>query len=257
MNASIQVTRDPSVQYLLRLGDTCLIHAQRLAEWCGHAPILEEDIAMTNIALDYIGQARALLTLAGQREGAGHDEDQLAYLREERDYVNLTLVELPRGDFAVAMIRAYLLASLLRHVWRALESSRDEALAAIAGKAIKEVRYHAQHAGEWVVRLGRGTPESARRAHDALNALWPYLREAFVADPVDDHAHATGFGPRWADLHDAWHTEVVQTLAAAGLEPPPTTRFESAGKFGRHSEHMGYILAELQHLQRAYPGGAW
>lgn len=257
MTASIQVSRDPSVQYLLRLGDTCLIHAQRLAEWCGHAPVLEEDIAMTNIALDYIGQARALLTLAGQREGAGHDEDQLAYLRDERDYMNLTLVELPRGDFAVAVLRIYLLASVLRHVWQALVHSSDDELAAIAGKAIKEVRYHEQHAGDWVVRLGHGTPESARRLSDALQLLWPYLREPFSVDAVDEHAKSTGLGPRWADLHEAWLGDAGETLGRAGLEVPSASKFESTGKWGRHTEHMGYILADLQHLQRAFPGGAW
>jgi ring-1,2-phenylacetyl-CoA epoxidase subunit PaaC len=257
MNASIRVSDDPSVQYLLRLGDTCLIHAQRLAEWCGHAPILEEDIAMTNIALDYIGQARALLTLAGEREGAGHDEDQLAYLREERDYRNLTLVELPRGDFAVAVVRIYLLASLLQLIWEALAGSSDEELAAIAGKAVKEVRYHKQHAGDWVIRLARGTDESARRTQGALDMLWPYFREPFSEDAVDDHAKATGLGPRWADLQDAWLAEIGDTLAEAGLATPKATRFESTGKFGRHSEHMGYVLADLQHLQRAFPGGVW
>ena len=257
MQASIQVSRAPAIQYLLRLGDTCLIHAQGLAQWCGHAPILEEDIALTNIALDYIGQARALLTLAGEREGAGHDEDQLAYLREERDYLNLTLVELPRGDFAVAVLRIYLLAALLRFTWAALADSSDAELAAIAGKAIKEVRYHEQHAGDWVVRLGQGTDESAQRLSAALRTLWPYLREPFIADDVDEYAKSSGLGPRWADLHDAWLADVSATLTDAGLEVPKPTRFESTGKFGRHSEHMGFILTELQYLQRAFPGGAW
>lgn len=261
MNASIEtsirVSRAPSIQYLLRLGDTCLIHAQRLAEWCGHAPILEEDIALTNIALDYIGQARAVLTLAGQREGAGHDEDQLAFLREERDYLNFTLVELPRGDFAVAVLRIYLLASVLRLVWASLATSTDEELAAIAGKAIKEVRYHEQHAGDWVVRLGHGTPESARRLDAALRMLWPYMREPFAPDVVDEHAKATGLGPQWSDLRETWLADVGVTLANAGLDIPAGSRFVSTGKYGRHSEHMGYILADLQHLQRAFPGGAW
>ncbi|HTJ94329.1 MAG TPA: 1,2-phenylacetyl-CoA epoxidase subunit PaaC, partial [Pararobbsia sp.] len=222
-----------------------------------HAPILEEDIALTNIALDYIGQARAVLTLAGEREGAGHDEDQLAYLRDERDYRNLTLVELPRGDFAVAVLRIYLLASLLHRVWHALASSNDAELSAIAGKAVKEVRYHERHAADWVVRLGHGTDESARRLRDALDVLWPYMREPFLSDPVDDNAKASGLGPRWADLQQAWLAGVDEIFSAAGLATPKPTRFESTGKFGRHSEHMGPLLAELQHLQRAFPGGAW
>ena len=159
MQASIKVSRDPAVQYLLRLGDSCLIHAQRLAEWCGHAPILEEDIALSNMALDLVGQARAVLTRAGELEGAGHDEDQLAFLRDERDYLNLTVVELPRGDFAVTVLRNFAMATLLKLLWQHLQQSSDAELAAIAGKAVKEARYHQQHAGDWLLRLGDGTDE--------------------------------------------------------------------------------------------------
>ena len=157
MQASIKVSRDPAVQYLLRIGDSCLILAQRLAEWCGHAPVLEEDIALSNMALDLVGQARAVLTRAGQLEGAGHDEDQLAFLRDERDYLNLTLVELPRGDFAVTVLRNFVMATLLKLLWQRLQQSNDAELAAIAGKAVKEARYHQQHAGDWLLRLGDGT----------------------------------------------------------------------------------------------------
>lgn len=255
--ASIAISRDPAVQYLLRLGDTCLIQGQRLAEWCGHGPVLEEDIALTNMALDLVGQARALLTRAGQADGQGHDEDQLAFLREERDYFNPTLVELPRGDFAFTMVRSAMVATLLKLVWERLATSSDAELAAIAGKAVKEARYHQQHAADWVARLGDGTGESRRRTQAALATLWRYMPELFVPDAVDEAAHAAGLGPRWADLREAWMAEMAQILTAADLAVPQESAFRSTGRQGVHSEHMGYILAEMQHLQRSFPGGVW
>ena len=255
--ASIAISRDPAVQYLLRLGDTCLIQGQRLAEWCGHGPVLEEDIALTNMALDLVGQARALLTRAGQADGQGYDEDQLAFLREERDYFNPTLVELPRGDFAFTMVRSAMVATLLKLVWERLATSSDAELAAIAGKAVKEARYHQQHAADWVARLGDGTGESRRRTQAALATLWRYMPELFVPDAVDEAAHAAGLGPRWADLREAWMAEMAQILAAADLAAPQESAFRSTGRQGVHSEHMGYILAEMQHLQRSFPGGVW
>jgi ring-1,2-phenylacetyl-CoA epoxidase subunit PaaC len=254
---SISISRDPAVQYLLRLGDTCLILGQRLAEWCGHGPILEEDIALSNMALDLVGQARALLTRAGQVEGLGRDEDQLAFLRDERDYVNPTLVELPRGDFAFTMVRNTMVSTLLKLIWERLADSSDAELAAIAGKALKEARYHQQHAADWVVRLGDGTAESRRRTETALAALWRYTPELFAADAVDEAAHASGLGPRWADVRDAWTAEMADILAAASLPVPQATAFVSTGRQGVHSEHMGFILAEMQYLQRSFPGGAW
>ena len=255
--ASIAISRDPAVQYLLRLGDTCLIQGQRLAEWCGHGPVLEEDIALTNMALDLVGQARALLTRAGQADGQGYDEDQLAFLREERDYFNPTLVELLRGDFAFTMVRSAMVATLLKLVWERLATSSDAELAAIAGKAVKEARYHQQHAADWVARLGDGTAESRRRTQAALATLWRYMPELFVPDAVDEAAHAAGLGPRWANLREAWMAEMAQILAAADLAVPPESAFRSTGRQGVHSEHMGYILAEMQHLQRSFPGGVW
>ncbi|WP_440108587.1 1,2-phenylacetyl-CoA epoxidase subunit PaaC [Acidovorax sp. BL-A-41-H1] len=254
---SISISRDPAVQYLLRLGDTCLILGQRLAEWCGHGPILEEDIALSNMALDLVGQARALLTRAGQVEGLGRDEDQLAFLRDERDYVNPTLVELPRGDFAFTMVRNAMVATLLKLIWERLADSSDAELAAIAGKALKEARYHQQHAADWVVRLGDGTAESRRRTEAALAALWRYTPELFAADAVDEAAHASGLGPRWADVRDVWTAEMADILAAASLPVPQATAFVSTGRQGVHSEHMGFILTEMQYLQRSFPGGAW
>lgn len=259
---SIQPGRDPAVQYLLRLGDFCLIHAQRLGEWCGHAPILEEDIALTNLALDLIGQARALLTRAGQvghERGApaAFDEDQLAFLREERDYLNPTLVELPRGDFAFTVLRNAMAATWLRLMWERLVHSSDAELAAIAAKALKEARYHEQHAGDWVVRLGDGTEESRQRMEAALAQLWRYAAELFTDDATDAAARASGLGPSWSELREPWQAEMAALLQEATLDMPAESAFRSTGRNGVHSEHMGFILAEMQHLQRAYPGGVW
>jgi ring-1,2-phenylacetyl-CoA epoxidase subunit PaaC len=260
-SSSIAVSSDPAVQYLLRIGDTCLIHAQRLGEWCGHAPIVEEDIALTNMALDLIGQARAVLTRAGTLEaalgGEPHDEDQLAFLRDERDFRNCTIAELPRGDFASTTVRNLALAVFFELLWERLAESTDEELAAIAGKAVKESRYHREHAADWVVRLGDGTVESAARTRAALDLLWPYVAEIFEADAIDEAAAAGGLGPRWADLQAPWRERIGAVLAAAGLAMPAERAFRSTGKAGRHSEHLGYVLAEMQFLQRAYPGGVW
>jgi ring-1,2-phenylacetyl-CoA epoxidase subunit PaaC len=257
MQGSIEVNHSAAVQYLLRIGDTCLILGQRIAEWCGHAPILEEDIAMSNMALDLIGQARAVLTHAGQVEGLGHDEDQLAFLRDERDYRNPTLVELPRGDFAFTVMRNAMVATLMKLLWERLRESGDAELAGIAGKAVKEARYHQQHAADWVVRLGDGTAESRVRIEKALRDLWLYVPELFESDAVDEAAQAEGLGPRWADLQAPWLADMRTILAEATLAEPKESAFRSTGKRGVHSEHMGFILAEMQHLQRAFPGGVW
>ena len=261
MQASIKLSPEPSVQYLLRIGDTCLVLAQRLAEWCGHAPMLEEDIALSNMALDLVGQARAVLTRAGQLEAANggelHDEDQLAFLRDERDFRNLTLVELPRGDFAATQLRNLAMSTFLELLWQRLESSSDAELAGIAGKAVKEARYHREHAADWVVRLGDGTSESTARSKAALEWLWPYVAEIFESDAVDEHAAAQRIGPRWSDLRDEWRARFAAVIAEAGLALPADRAFRSTGKLGRHSEHLGYILAEMQHLQRTFPGGVW
>jgi len=255
MQGSVQLRSDPATQYLLRIGDTCLILGQRLGEWCGHAPVIEEDIALTNMALDLIGQARAVLTHAGKAQG--FDEDQLAFLRDEPDYLNPTLVELPRGDFAFTMLRNLMVATWLKLLWQRLAASSDAELAAIAGKALKEARYHQQHAADWVVRLGDGTPESRRRSETALAQLWPYAAELFEADAVDDAARASGLGPGAAELQEPWLAEMDQVLAEAALTAPKESSFRSTGRRGIHSEHMGHLLAEMQHLQRAYPGGVW
>lgn len=269
MNAtaeSIRLNRSPALQYVLRIADSCLIHAQRLAEWCGHGPVLEEDIALTNMALDLLGQARALLTHAATLDGHGRDEDQLAFLRDERDYFNLTLVEQPMrrssahapgGDFADTVLRNLLLGAWLHALWGRLVSSNDAELAAIAGKALKEARYHVQHAGDWVVRLGDGTPESSARMKAAVERAWPYTAEMFRDDAVDGHAAASGLGPARSALRDDWQREIAAVFDEAGLAMPAATPFCSTGTQGVHSEHMGFILAEMQSLQRQHPGGRW
>ncbi len=257
MTASIQLQRAPEVQYLLRIADTNLILAQRIAEWCGHAPALEEDIALSNMALDLVGQSRALLTRAGELEGRGHDEDQLAFLRDERDYFNATLVELPRGDFAFTVLRNLFVATWAKLLWERLVDSSDAEVAAIAGKAVKEVRYHQQHAADWVVRLADSTDEARRRVDAALDDLWRYTSELFGADAVDAHALATGLGPRWADLQGPWLDEITAVFDEAGLALPKASGFRPTGTRGVHSEHMGFILTEMQHLQRSFPGGVW
>ena len=261
MQGSIPIQQSPASQYVLRLGDTCLILGQRIAEWCGHAPVLEEDIALANMALDLIGQSRGLLTHAGALEGDGHgrvyDEDQLAFLRDERDYRNVTIAELPRGDFAFTSLRNAMMATWFKLLWERLADSSDRELAGIAGKAVKEARYHQQHAADWVVRLGDGTDESRQRTQAALAQLWRYVPELFDADAVDAAAVASGLGPSWADLREPWFAEMGAILADAQLDVPAERAFLSTGKRGIHTEHMGYILTELQHLQRAYPGGVW
>ena len=257
MQASISLPTDPKLQYLLRIGDACLILGQRLGEWCGHAPIIEEDIALTNMALDLIGQARGVLTLAGDQCPQDYDEDQLAFLRDERDYLNPTLVELPRGDFAFTVLRNAMVATWLKLLWERLRDSADAELAAIAGKALKEARYHQQHAADWAVRLGDGTEESRQRCEAALQRLWLYTPELFEDDAVETAARASDLGPAASELREPWLAEMREIFGEAGVALPKDTAFRSSGKRGVHSEHMGYILSEMQYLQRAFPGGAW
>jgi ring-1,2-phenylacetyl-CoA epoxidase subunit PaaC len=236
--------------YILRLADTCLIWSHRLSEWCGHAPVLEEDIALANTALDLLGQARALLSLVG-------DEDRLAYHRDEREFVNVTLAELPKHDFAFTVLRNFVLASWALLMWQRLAASSDAALAGVAAKAAKEARYHREHAADWVVRLGDGTEESSRRMQSALERLWPYTNELFDHDAVDAAAAAQGLGPRWSELREAWLADVQAVLGEAQLPLPPQSTYRSEARRGVHSEHMGRLLAEMQFLQRAYPAGVW
>jgi ring-1,2-phenylacetyl-CoA epoxidase subunit PaaC len=245
------------LQYVLRVADSSLILGQRLSEWCGHGPVIEEDIALTNVALDLIGQARLLLTHAGKLEGAGRDEDALAFLRVEGEFRNVSLVELPNEDFARTILRNFLYAAFQAELWERLARSADSELAAIAAKSAKETRYHVQHAAEWTLRLGDGTAESHARMQRALDYLWPYTAELFTPTPEDEAAAAAGIGPAWPSLQPAWEARVVPLLQQATLTVPKRTPFVSHGKIGRHTEFLGRLLTEMQYLQRTYPGARW
>jgi ring-1,2-phenylacetyl-CoA epoxidase subunit PaaC len=248
---------DQHLEYLLRLADSPLILAQRLSDWCGHGPVLEEDLALSNMALDLIGQARLLLAHAGQVESIGRDEDQLAFLRAENEYRNLTLVELPNGDFGQTVMRNFLFSAHQVELWQRLQSSTDTKLAAIAAKSVKESAYHLRHSADWVVRLGDGTEESHRRMQAALDTLWPYTAELFDPDGVDRAVASSGIGIDPSTLKPDWLTLVSQIVDEATLSQPTDTPVISTGKSGRHSEHMGHLLGELQYLQRAFPGAQW
>jgi ring-1,2-phenylacetyl-CoA epoxidase subunit PaaC len=245
------------LDYLLRLGDSSLILGQRMSEWCGHGPVLEEDIALANIALDLIGQARLLLTHAGQVEGQGRDEDALAFRRPEHAYRNVSMVELPNEDFGRTVLRNLLVTSFQAQLWQALVTSADEQLAAIAAKSLKETRYHLSHSADWTVRLGDGTDASHARMQRALDYLWPYTAEFFCATPEDEAVAAAQLGVAWPRLQAAWEADVLPVLEQATLTVPARTAFLSRGKLGVHTEHMGHLLAQMQYLQRAYPGGTW
>ncbi|WP_337882364.1 1,2-phenylacetyl-CoA epoxidase subunit PaaC [Chromobacterium haemolyticum] len=243
------------IEYALRLGDNTLLLGQRLGEWCGHAPELEDDIALSNIALDLIGQTRLLLSLAGEWEGRGRDEDALAYLRDASEFRNLTLLELPNGDFGQTVLRVALFSAYQVALWRALSGGPEPRLAAIAGKVLAESRYHLRYAAEWVVRLGDGTDESRRRMQQALAHWWPYLAEMFDNDALE--RRLDGVAPPAAFLRNEWETLMLPVLAEATLRLPLGTAYRSGGKRGEHSEALGHVLAEMQFLQRAYPGGRW
>ncbi len=250
-------TETAHLDYVLRLGDSALVLGQRLSEWCGHGPVIEEDIALTNMALDLVGQARLLLTHAGRLEGRGRDEDALAFLRDEAQFRNLAICELPNADFGRTTLRNLLFAALQLPLWQALAHSRDAQLAAIAAKSEKETRYHLQHASDWTIRLGDGTAESHARMQRALEDLWPYTAEFFAPTATDEVVQAAGIGPSFAALAAAWESAVLPVLDVATLNVPARTPFLSRGKQGVHTEHLGHLLAEMQHLQRAHPGATW
>jgi ring-1,2-phenylacetyl-CoA epoxidase subunit PaaC len=243
----------PLFEYTLGLADDALISAQRMGWWISRAPELEEDVAMANIGLDQLGQARSLLTYAAELEGEGRTEDGLAYLRDEREFRNVKLVERPMTDFGVAMARLLAFATYQLHLYRALSTSSDTTLAGIAAKAVKEVAYHVDHASRWVLRLGDGTDESHTRMQAALDAEWPYLAELFtpidpsLADRVADPAH----------LEVAVVADVRQVVTEATLAMPEVSRALGGGRQGLHTEHLGYLLAEMQHLHRSHPGATW
>ncbi len=246
-----------SFHYVLQLGDNTLILAQRLGEWCGHGPVLEQDIALTNIALDLLGQARMLLTYAGELEGKGRSEDGLAYFRDEPEFRNVLLVEQPNEDWAYTIARQFFFDTFNFYNYQALLKSRDERLAAIAEKALKEVTYHLRFSSEWVIRLGDGTGTSHQKIQTAIDDLWKYTGELTTPVTTDREAAEAGIGADLATIGPLWQTKVRAVLREATLQAPATGWMQQGGKEGRHTEHLGYILAEMQHLQRTYPGQNW
>ncbi|MGQ0649450.1 MAG: 1,2-phenylacetyl-CoA epoxidase subunit PaaC [Gemmatimonadaceae bacterium] len=244
-------------EYLCRLGDDRLVLGHRLSLWCGHAPILEEDIALANFALDFIGQASALLRLAGDVEGKGRNDDALAFHRDEYEFRNVQLVELPIGDFAFTLVRQYLFDAFDVLLLARLAKSSHEELAGIAAKALKEAKYHVRHSAEWVVRLGDGTEESHRRTQEALDQLWAFSAELFVPDETDRAMAEQGIGVDPATLRTPWDLSLRETMARATLTIPQDARVVSGGRRGRHTEYLGHMLAEMQILPRSHPGAKW
>ncbi|HRO10220.1 1,2-phenylacetyl-CoA epoxidase subunit PaaC [Amaricoccus sp.] len=242
---------------LLRIGDSTLILGHRVSEWCGHSPALEEDIALANVALDLIGQTQMWLGLAGEVEGKGRSADDLAYLRDAWDFRNLLIVERPNGDFGHTLMRQFLFDAYHLELLKALAGSSDPRVAEIAVKAAKEVAYHLERSSDLVIRLGDGTDESHRRMQAALEALWPYTGEMFLSDEKDAEAAAAGRIADPASLRPAWERTVRDVLGAATLTIPEGAFAHKGGKRGVHTEHLGYILADMQFLQRAYPGATW
>jgi len=254
---SIVFQGSPLAHYVLARADDALVLGHRLSEWCGHAPMLEEDLALTNIALDLIGQARALYTYAAELEGKGHDEDDLAYLREDRHFHNLLLLEQPNGDFAVTCVRLLLFSAFAEPYWQLMQSSSDSQLAAIAAKAEKECAYHLRHASQWVIRLGDGTEESHRRTQNALDALWIYTGELFETSGDEQALIAQGIAADPEAIRPIWQNTVTAVLMEATLQVPSVSWMQTGGRRGLHSEHLGHMLAEMQYLQRTYPGAEW
>jgi ring-1,2-phenylacetyl-CoA epoxidase subunit PaaC len=245
------------VRYVLRLADTSLILGQRLGEWVGHAPQLEEDLGLANLALDLIGQARLLLSHAGELEGRGRDEDTLAFLRDAPEFVNLALVEQPNGDFGHTIVRQWLTDTWQLVLYGALVESADARLAAIAAKAVKETRYHRRFSSGWLVRLGDGTIQSHARVQRALDELWRFTHELFSPDDTDVLVAAAGIAPDLQSLAPAWSAHIGADLEAATLTRPPDAPYPWHGKRGAHTEHLSHLLAEMQQLPRAHPGARW
>ena len=243
--------------YVLQLADTSLLLAHRLSEWCGHGPVLEQDLALANIALDLLGEARSYYQYAAELEGAGRTEDDLAYLRSAVEYRNPLLVEQPNGDFAHTIVRQFLYDTFHYHLLLQLQQSPDAQLAAIAEKSVKEAAYHIKWSSEWLIRLGDGTAESRRRAEAALSSLWRYADELTTPTSAEQALQAAGLVPDYAEIRRQLDAHVARVFAEATLPVPQGVFMQQGGKTGRHSEHLGYLLAELQYVQRAYPGLEW
>lgn len=252
---TITVTEAPLVTYCLRHADNALVLGHRLSEWTGRAPMLEEELALANMGLDLIGQARSLYAAAGEQEG--RDEDALAYRRDVAGFKNVLLVERPNGDFALTIARQLLFAAFMHPLWERLTGSRQPTLAAIAAKAEKEMAYHVRHCGEWLIRLGDGTQESHGRAQEALDELWPFTGELFETDAAERALILAGIAVDPALVRATWDATVDGILAEATLTRPADGWMQTGGRSGRHSEHLGHLLAELQFMQLAYPDARW
>jgi ring-1,2-phenylacetyl-CoA epoxidase subunit PaaC len=255
--ASITVSETPLVLYALRRADDALILGHRLSEWCGHAPMLEEDMALANMGLDLLGQARELYAYAAKVEGRDNSEDTFAYLRDVRQYRNLLLVEQKNGDFARSMVRQFFYSAFADLYWRAMMISRDATLAAIAAKAEKEFAYHVRHSSEWMIRLGDGTEESHRRAQTAVDDLWAYTGEMFAVDDGERGLIDAGIAIDPAALQPRWLKTVTGIINEATLALPKSDWMQQGGRSGSHSEHLGHLLSELQSMQRTFPGATW
>ena len=244
-------------RYLLRLGDNALILGQRLIEIVADGPELEEELANANFALDYLGQARMFYTYAGELENQGRTEDDFAFLRDSMEFQNLLLLEQPNGHFGDTIVRQFLFDSYYMLQLEALCECDDERLAEIAARAVKEIRYHLRHVTQWLVRLGDGTEESHQRVQESLASLWRYTGEIFAGDAVDEIVRAELQSTDLQVIHDEWRKDVRAALDEATLELPVDEWMQSGGREGRHTEHLGYLIAEMQYLQRAYPGASW
>lgn len=255
--ANIEVAETPLVLYTLRRADDALILGHRLSEWCGHAPMLEEDMALSNIALDLIGQARELYSHAAKVEGKGNDEDSFAYLRDVREYRNLLLAEQPNGDFARTIVRQFFYSAFADPYWRAMMRSKDATLAAIAAKSEKESAYHLRHSSEWMMRLGDGTAESHARVQSAIDDLWAFTGEMFAADDSERGLIDAGIAVEPASIKPSWLKTITGVIAEATLTLPTSDWMQKGGRIGHHTEHLGHLLSELQSMQRSFPGATW
>jgi len=261
-DAPAHPTYSPEVRHLLfdyvvQLADTSLVLGHRLSEWCGHGPVLEQDLAMANIALDLLGETRSLYQYAAELEGQGRTEDDLAFLRVATDYRNPLLVEQPNGDFAHTVVRQFLFDNFHYHFLQRLQASPDAALAAIAEKSVKEAAYHLKWSAEWIIRLGDGTEESRQRIEKAIHKLWRYAGELTTPTPTEQALQDLGIIPQYSDLQSSMAAYTAQVFAEATLPVPQNVPSQLGGKQGRHSEYLGYLLAELQYMQRTYPGLKW
>jgi ring-1,2-phenylacetyl-CoA epoxidase subunit PaaC len=255
--SNIQVSETPLVLYTLRRADDALVLGHRLSEWCGHGPMLEEDMALANMGLDLLGQARELYSYAAKAEGGDNNEDKFAYLRDVRQYRNLLLLEQPNGDFASTMVRQFFYSAFADLYWRAMIKSRDETLAAIAAKSEKESAYHLRHSSEWIIRLGDGTEESHARTQAAIDHLWGFTGEMFAVDEAERGLIDKGIAIDTAALRSLWLKTVSGVVAEATLALPTNEWMQQGGRSGRHSEHLGHLLSELQYMQRTFPGLTW